>query len=73
MSEQNGHIGPNNKEERCLIVKISFTDFANSYEWQNLEQADFDFLVENGQMQRFFNAIAKDIYKKKKWTFPKVD
>lgn len=63
---------PKNDNERCIIVKISFTDYANSYKFQNLESADLDFLVEGEMMQDFFNSLALDIYKKKGWEIPEV-
>ena len=56
-----------NPDERCIIVKISFTSFENTFEYQNILEGDLDFLTTDNQMQKFFNGIASDIYFENKW------
>lgn len=53
--------------ERCLILKISFSEQTNSYEYQNILEADLEFLATGNQMQSFFNSITPDIRKKEGW------
>lgn len=56
-----------NPGERCLILKISFSEQANHYEYQNLLEGDLEFLATGNQMQSFFNSIVPDIRKKEGW------
>ena len=61
---------PTTDTERCLIFKISFTEAENSWKYQNITEEDIAFLVENNQMQRFFNSAAADICEEEGFELP---
>lgn len=59
--------------ERCFILKISFSEQANSYEYQNILEGDLEFLTTGNQMQSFFNSIIPDIRKKEGWIQEEIE